>query len=94
VMAARPIPTSIFPPKGSNSAWRGLSVCHQTHAHQLPLRERKAQVTALIGAGTGWLRYVDHHEGDGRMIHQAACRLGVEGGRLETGRRDLSAHPD
>jgi ATP-dependent DNA ligase len=48
--------------------------------HQLPLRARKAQLAALIGAGAGWLRYVDdHHEGDGPAIYQAACRLGVEG---------------
>jgi ATP-dependent DNA ligase len=27
--------------------------------HGLPLRERKTQLAALIGAGVGWLRYVD-----------------------------------
>jgi ATP-dependent DNA ligase len=43
------------------------------------LRERKARLAALIGAGAGWLRYLDHHEGDGPAIYQAACRLGVEG---------------
>jgi bifunctional non-homologous end joining protein LigD len=43
------------------------------------LRKRKARLAALIGADAGWLRYVDHHDGDGPAIYQAACRLGVEG---------------
>ena len=47
----------------------------------LPLEERKAALqSALAGAGaSGRIRYADHVPGNGDVVLQEACRLGLEG---------------
>jgi DNA ligase D-like protein (predicted ligase) len=44
-----------------------------------PLHERKARLGPLLADMSGWVRFVDHQQGDGLRFHAAACRAGLEG---------------
>jgi bifunctional non-homologous end joining protein LigD len=43
------------------------------------LLERKARLRQLIHGDHGLVRYSDHLEGDGTVVHRHACRMGLEG---------------
>jgi bifunctional non-homologous end joining protein LigD len=45
----------------------------------LPLVERKQKLRALLGAGSGPLRYSEHIRGGGENVLKQACALGLEG---------------
>ncbi len=45
----------------------------------LPLAERKARLSRLIGAGSEFIRYSDHIIGDGDQVSASACSLKLEG---------------
>jgi ATP-dependent DNA ligase len=44
-----------------------------------PLTERKAALRKLLRRSRGGIQYVEHVEGDGDKMFEAACRLGLEG---------------
>jgi ATP-dependent DNA ligase len=44
-----------------------------------PLRERKQSLFKLLRPAYGGIEYVEHLEGDGPMIFEHACKLGLEG---------------
>jgi ATP-dependent DNA ligase len=44
-----------------------------------PLVERKKKLFKLIRRAWGGIEYVEHLEGDGAMIFEHACKLGLEG---------------
>jgi bifunctional non-homologous end joining protein LigD len=44
-----------------------------------PLSERKARLKALLGAGDGRIRYVEHFEASGETVWRSAQRLNLEG---------------
>jgi bifunctional non-homologous end joining protein LigD len=44
-----------------------------------PLLERKRRLFKLLRRAYGGLEYVEHLEGDGPMIFEHACKLGLEG---------------
>jgi bifunctional non-homologous end joining protein LigD len=46
---------------------------------QLPLRERKARLKALLAKTGPRIRYVDHFETAGEAVLQSACRMSLEG---------------
>jgi bifunctional non-homologous end joining protein LigD len=50
-----------------------------TDLRVLPLVERKRRLKALLGRQNDGLQFVEHLEGDGPAIFEAACRLGLEG---------------
>ncbi|MEK1854762.1 MAG: DNA ligase D [Phyllobacterium sp.] len=45
----------------------------------LPLIERKTLLQTLVGNAASLIRYSEHFEGDGAVIRNHACRLGLEG---------------
>ena len=45
----------------------------------VPLTERKALLNAIVGSGSGPIRYSGHFDEDGPLVHRNACRLGLEG---------------
>lgn len=45
----------------------------------LPLTERKAVLQNLVTNASTQIRFSEHFEGDGALIHDHACRLGLEG---------------
>jgi bifunctional non-homologous end joining protein LigD len=45
----------------------------------LPLVQRKAALHSLVSSTGDRIRYVDHVEGDGAAVFDAACKLGAEG---------------
>jgi ATP-dependent DNA ligase len=44
-----------------------------------PLTERKLALRKLLRRSRGGIQYVEHAEGDGDKMFEAACRLGLEG---------------
>lgn len=46
---------------------------------RLPIEERKARLAALVGPGSGVIRYAEHVEGNGEAFFRQACRHGLEG---------------
>ena len=44
-----------------------------------PFAERKAALRQLLRRSREGIQYVEHTEGDGEEIFQAACKLGLEG---------------
>ena len=44
-----------------------------------PLLERKKVLKKILGKRKGALQYVEHLEGDGQIIFEHACRMGLEG---------------
>jgi bifunctional non-homologous end joining protein LigD len=50
-----------------------------TDLRDLPLVERKRRLKALLGCQDDGLQFVEHLEGDGPAIFEAACQLGLEG---------------
>jgi len=44
-----------------------------------PLLERKKRLKRLLDEASGWLRYSEHHIGDGQRFLEAACAAKVEG---------------
>jgi bifunctional non-homologous end joining protein LigD len=44
-----------------------------------PLRERKRRLKALLRGAPQQLQYVEHMQGDSRLIVEHACKLGLEG---------------
>jgi bifunctional non-homologous end joining protein LigD len=44
-----------------------------------PLLERKNRLLKLLSKGRTGIRYVEHLEGDGPMVFEHACKLGLEG---------------
>jgi bifunctional non-homologous end joining protein LigD len=52
----------------------------------LPLIERKERLAELLSAGAPPLHYSDYHRGRGLAFHAQACKLELEGHRLETRR--------
>jgi bifunctional non-homologous end joining protein LigD len=44
-----------------------------------PFAERKAALRKLLGRSRKGIQYVEHTEGDGEEMFQAACKLGLEG---------------
>jgi bifunctional non-homologous end joining protein LigD len=44
-----------------------------------PLVERKAELKWILRRARGGVQYVEHIEGDGEEMFQAACKLGLEG---------------
>jgi bifunctional non-homologous end joining protein LigD len=56
---------------------------------KLPLEERKARLTKIVGTKQdGVIRYASHIIGDGAAIHRQACAMGLEG--IVSKRRDTS----
>jgi bifunctional non-homologous end joining protein LigD len=53
---------------------------------ELPLEKRKARLKKVL-ARTKGMRFVDHVEGDGTIVFEHACKLGLEG--IASKRRDL-----
>ena len=53
----------------------------------VPLEERKARLRKLLARRRAGIVYNEHLDGDGAMIFQHACRLGLEG--VVSKRRDL-----
>ena len=50
-----------------------------TDLRDLPLVERKRRLRTLLRRQDDGLQFVEHLEGDGAEIFEAACRLGLEG---------------
>ncbi len=50
-----------------------------TDLRDLPLVERKRRLKALLRRQDDGLQFVEHLEGDGPAIFEAACQLGLEG---------------
>ena len=48
-----------------------------------PLIERKARLAALVSGVAPPLHYSDYHRGQGPAFHEQACKLELEGIRLE-----------
>jgi bifunctional non-homologous end joining protein LigD len=46
---------------------------------QQPLLERKSKLSRLLARARRGLRYVEHLAGDGPLIFEHACKLGLEG---------------
>ncbi len=46
---------------------------------RLPLSGRKAKLRKLLQRSTGGIQYVEHAEGDGAEMYEAACKLELEG---------------
>jgi bifunctional non-homologous end joining protein LigD len=44
-----------------------------------PLAERKKKLFKLLRRAWGGIEYVEHLEGDGAVIFEHACKLGLEG---------------
>jgi bifunctional non-homologous end joining protein LigD len=44
-----------------------------------PLSDRKAMLRNLLSCSNGGIQYVEHIEGDGTEMFEAACKLGLEG---------------
>jgi bifunctional non-homologous end joining protein LigD len=45
----------------------------------LPLYARKARLETLLAAARAGIQYNEHVEGDGQLIFEHACKLGLEG---------------
>ena len=56
-----------------------------------PLMERKKRLSKLLSKHPTGIRYVEHLEGDGEMIFEHACKLGLEG--IVSKRIDLPYEP-
>ena len=54
----------------------------------LPLEERKARLAKLIRRAATGIHLVEHEAGDGAIIFEHACKLGLEG--IVSKRRDAS----
>ncbi len=46
---------------------------------RLPLSERKARMRKLLSRSADGIQYLEHAEGDGDAMYEAACRLDLEG---------------
>jgi bifunctional non-homologous end joining protein LigD len=44
-----------------------------------PLHARKARLEALLAKAPAGIQYNEHAEGDGKLVFDHACRLGLEG---------------
>jgi bifunctional non-homologous end joining protein LigD len=44
-----------------------------------PLKERKARLEKLLARATAGIQYNEHVEGDGQIVFEHACKLGLEG---------------
>src|SRR4051812_42604217 len=56
-----------------------------------PLLERKAKLFKLVKRAWGGIEYVEHLKGDGALIFEHACKLGLEG--IVSKRVDLPYRP-
>jgi bifunctional non-homologous end joining protein LigD len=56
-----------------------------------PLAERKKKLFQLLRRSWRGIEYVEHLEGDGAVIFEHACKLGLEG--IVCKRVDMSYHP-
>jgi bifunctional non-homologous end joining protein LigD len=66
----------------------GLLELNGSDICRLPLVERKSRLADLLTYVRDGIRLSEHLEGDGRMIFQHACRMGLEG--IVSKRIDLS----
>ncbi len=46
---------------------------------RLPLSQRKGKLQKLLRRSADGIQYVEHLEGDGDKVFEAACKLGLEG---------------
>jgi ATP-dependent DNA ligase len=56
-----------------------LLILNGDHLRRRPLIERKSALARLLLRSRGGIQYVEHAEGHGDRIYEAACQLGLEG---------------
>lgn len=56
-----------------------LLMLNRDDLRRKPLTERKLTLRKLLTRSRGGIQYVEHIEGDGDKMFEAACRLGLEG---------------